>query len=311
MATGGTYFSPLLLQAMLLYVLRCSPDIVGFENSAEGSFAAAMPFRHEFDRLLASDGCRMLLTSSITTIQALLLMSDVLFAWLDERRVAWHYLSIATSMIIDLGMHTEQERHSPEGLVQLEELEVRRRVFWAAFSMSIFPPLGDWALAWRMFTKLTTRSVLDKIQAIYQGRPARLRDVDCNVPAVFMDEFEELEPFRTDGFSLTPEDTDSPSYSVSHLHYLCSLNVITERILLEIYTSKAHHRHGGQMREAANLLQRQLDQWQESLPAHLSVRVAAPGGRYSEIGTSPLPHVLSLLYVSSLQRRSCPVCYLR
>jgi hypothetical protein len=80
-------------------------------------------------------------TSKITTIQALLLMSDVLFAWMDERSVAWHYLSIATSMIIDLGMHTEQGGHPPEGLAQLERLEIRRRVFWTAFSKSISTPL--------------------------------------------------------------------------------------------------------------------------------------------------------------------------
>lgn len=159
--------------------------------------------------------------------------------------------------------------------------------------------------------KLTARSVLDKIQAIYQGRPVRLRDVDCSVPAVFMDEFEELEPFRTDGYSLTPGDTDSPSYSVSHLQHLCSLSIIADRILLEIYTRKAHERSGGSLREAANHLEQQLDQWRERLPAHLSTQADAPGEQYATIGTSPLPHVLSLWYVSSRLRPPVPVCYLR
>ena len=145
MAAGsgeGTYYSPLLLQAMLLYALRCSATTLGFADSQEGGHAASLPFRRTFEQLLYGDHGRTACRSRITTIQALLLMSDVLFAWLDEKSVAWHYLGMAINMIVDLGMHSEQNIIMSEDLHQLEWLETRRRVFWAGFSefTSTVPP---------------------------------------------------------------------------------------------------------------------------------------------------------------------------
>lgn len=133
-AGGGTYFSPLLLQAMLLYALRCSPEMIGFEDSQDGGCAASLPFRREFEQLLFGDHGQTACKSKITTIQALLLMSDVLFAWLDERSVAWQYLGIAINMIVDLGMHSERDVVLSQDFRRLEWLETRRKVFWAAFS---------------------------------------------------------------------------------------------------------------------------------------------------------------------------------
>lgn len=233
-------------------------------------------------------------TSKVTTIQALLLMSDVLFAWMDERSVAWHYLSMATSMILDLGLHVERRQPSSERLASLEKTETRRRVFWSAFSKShasLIRQRDSW--------KLRAWPVLDKIQSIYQGRPARLRDTDCSVPAVFMDEFEEFEPFKTHGYSLAPGEADSPTYSVSHFRHLCSLNVIADRILHEVYSQSSQHLSAGSLSAVAQSLQEQLDRWCESLPTHLSITFDTSGTPRVENGGGPLPHVLSLQYVYS------------
>ena len=73
--------------------------------------------------------------SKVTTIQALLVMTRSLFALGEEKSAAWMYAGMAFRMMVDLGMHIE--RSSPPTSDQLsdEDLEIRRRVFWAAFGM--------------------------------------------------------------------------------------------------------------------------------------------------------------------------------
>lgn len=74
----------------------------------------------------------MLTKSSVTTIQALLLMANTLLAWCDERSLSWQYLGIAINMIIDLGIHaTNSSFYRCESA---EDLEIGRRIFWAAYS---------------------------------------------------------------------------------------------------------------------------------------------------------------------------------
>ncbi|KAH7324215.1 fungal-specific transcription factor domain-containing protein [Stachybotrys elegans] len=244
-ATGSVVYRPSFMRDMAAGG-TCSPIIIGFEDSQDGSRAASLPFRRKFEQLLFGDYGQTACKSKITTIQALLLMSDVLFAWLDERSVAWQYLGIAINMIVDLGMHSERGIVLSADFQRLEWLETRRRVFWAAF-------------------------ILDKIQSIYQGRPTRLRSTDCSVPALFLDEFEEFEPFKTDGYSLEPSDLGCPTYKKYHQSDELSMNEICQS------------------------LQEELTQWRESLPAHLSIPAHAYGTPVLGNSCEALPHTLSLL----------------
>jgi hypothetical protein len=90
---------------------------------------AGWRFRQRVRELLgnALDG------SEITTIQALLVMANSLFALGDERSAAWLYSGLAFRMIIDLGMHAEAAALSSTRNLSHEDLEIRRRVFWGAF----------------------------------------------------------------------------------------------------------------------------------------------------------------------------------
>lgn len=143
MAQNGRRFSKILLNAMYFasseYLSRAA-----VASSLQGTTAArcnaadnctqGMVFRRRVDALLQAPDSQLLFKSDVTTAQALLIMAHTLFSWCDERSASWHYAGIAMNMIIDLGLHTEPvRRFTPSHCDQSEDLEVNRRVFWAAF----------------------------------------------------------------------------------------------------------------------------------------------------------------------------------
>lgn len=120
---------------------------------------------------------------------------------------------------------------------------------------------------------LTRRDVVaDKIQSIYQGRPPRLRDADCSIPLLFLDEHEELEPFNTVTYTARAQQLDTPTRSVSTKQELCRLSVIAESILATLYAESSSRQDANAMLEAAASLQGELESWRGSLPTHLSLQ---------------------------------------
>lgn len=137
MACQGPSFSPLLLNAIFFVASKhvASKGGSGLDGSCSGTDQcnAGVPFRHKIEDILYNREDKVLCRSSITTIQALLLLSDVLFSWCDERSLSWHYLGIAINMIVDLGIHSDNSTLVQGNLHLSEALETHRRVFWAAF----------------------------------------------------------------------------------------------------------------------------------------------------------------------------------
>ena len=141
MASKGPHFSPLLLNTIFFVASKhvASKDGPRLEESCNSidNCNSGLLFRRKIDNILHHPETQVLCKSSITTVQALLIMSDALFSWCDERSLSWHYLGIAINMIIDLGIHSEKstlmlaKSHSPE------EMETHRRLFWAAFGKII------------------------------------------------------------------------------------------------------------------------------------------------------------------------------
>ncbi|KAK5707378.1 hypothetical protein LTR17_020774 [Elasticomyces elasticus] len=260
MSCGGLNFSPLLLNAILFATAEHSPNDAGRCSTVDGC-AGGTSFRKNVEAILYQPDTQALCKSRVTTIQALLLMSDALFRWCDERSLSWHYMGIAINMIIDLGIHTTRSRFYKSG--SLEDQEIGRRVFWAAY-------------------------VSDKYQAVYQGRPARLQDIDCQVPIVFLDQYDELEPFNTLTYSATPRLTSSPTYSISIFEQLCKLSVITNKILSALYVEQCTTTNPVVLMESANRLHIELERWQGDLPDHLNIRSADASD------SDTLPHTLSL-----------------
>lgn len=130
MACNGPYFSVPLLNAMLFVAAKYSPSQLSNDMEST-SCVSGMTFRREVESFLYQKDTQLLSTSSITTAQALLLMADALFSWCDERSLSWHYLGIAISMIVDLGVHTKRSTFYRTG--SAEKHEVGRRLFWSAY----------------------------------------------------------------------------------------------------------------------------------------------------------------------------------
>lgn len=131
MACAGPYFSRLLLNAIYFGASKFSPRTEVRRNPGDVR-TAGWKFRERVRELLG----QCLDRSEITTIQALLIMTNSLFALGDERSAAWLYAGIAFRMIIDLGLHVDASELSGSRRGSDEDLEIRRRVFWGAFGES-------------------------------------------------------------------------------------------------------------------------------------------------------------------------------
>ena len=130
MACQGPYFSKLLLNAIYFSTSKFTSRVETRSDPADVR-TSGWAFRGRVKELLVS----AVEESKVTTIQALLVMARSLNALGEEKSAAWMYAGMAFSMMVDLGMH--MERSSPFTSDQLsdEDLEIRRRVFWAAFGM--------------------------------------------------------------------------------------------------------------------------------------------------------------------------------
>jgi hypothetical protein len=132
--------------------------------------------------------------------------------------------------------------------------------------------------------------VADKVQSIYQGRPVRLREVDVNVPICFLDDYEELEQFGPVSYSQSELSPSRPTHSVSIFEQLCSLSVIMDKIISNIYTERSGSRDAKHLFGVSQSLHDELKRWRSSLPDHLAVK--------SNGTTQSLtPQMLSLMYV--------------
>ncbi|KAH7379595.1 fungal-specific transcription factor domain-containing protein [Pyrenochaeta sp. MPI-SDFR-AT-0127] len=238
MACKGPFFSKLLLNAMYYSVSKHSPCTSIRKDPLDKS-TAGWSFRERFSSLLRD----MYDRSRITTIQALLIMASSLFTRCDEKSASWLYAGLAFNMIIDLGIHDVSSM--PEDTAE-EELETRRRVFWAAY-------------------------MIDKTQCLYQGRHPCLRLADTNMPLQFMDDYEEFEPFSTVSFHPTRTPSALPSYSISILKNLCKLCMIMEQIQTRLYAIGKTHKFHGQLVNEAIALETDLTIWRNGLPSYLEL----------------------------------------
>ncbi|KAH8781056.1 fungal-specific transcription factor [Diaporthe sp. PMI_573] len=258
MACNGPYFSKILLNAIYFGASKFSPRRE-VRRDPDDVRTAGWAFRERVRKLLGD----ALDKSEITTIQALLVMTNSLFALGDERSAAWLYAGLAFRMIVDLGMHVDAPGLGIPRKFSDEDLEIRRRVFWGAF-------------------------VVDKIQSLYQGRPASLKEADTLVPIKFLDTFEEFENWKPFAYSADATSYHgSPAYSVSTFTYLCRLSVVMSDILSCIYTERAFDKSASELSTMLGILSSKLATWKDALPAHL---VFDPWSN----GLIPPPHVLSL-----------------
>ena len=129
-ATGGDYFSKLLLNAIYHNASRFASDLLVMKH-ASSMTALRKKFRERFSYLLRET----LGESKTTTTQALLVMSNSLSPIGDDRSAIWLYSGMAFRMMFDLGLHTVGFGAFRQKKPSEEDNEVQRRLFWSAFSI--------------------------------------------------------------------------------------------------------------------------------------------------------------------------------
>ncbi|PSN68595.1 hypothetical protein BS50DRAFT_586044 [Corynespora cassiicola Philippines] len=259
MACGGSYFSKLLLNAIYFGASKFSPRLE-VRRDPNDVRTAGWRFRERVRELLGG----ALDKSEITTIQALLVMTNSLFALGDERSAAWLYAGIAFRMLIDLGLHIDDPDLASTRRFSDEDIEIRRRVLWGAF-------------------------VVDKIQSLYQGRQVTIKPSDIFVPMKFLDTFEEYEDWAPFAFSnqTTSAHPGCPSYSVSTFRCLCQLSIVLSDILSSIYDERSFEKDPEELSSILETLHSKLTAWQKALPKHLAVNL-------KKAPTALPPHGMSL-----------------
>ncbi|KAM0719976.1 hypothetical protein Q7P37_004111 [Cladosporium fusiforme] len=260
MACNGPYFSKILLNAIYYGASKFSPRLE-LRKDPDDVRTAGWQFRNRVRDLLG----QALDHSEITTIQALLQMSNSLFALGDEQSAAWVYAGTAFRMLVDLGLHVDATMLPMMHRLSEEDLEIRRRVYWAAF-------------------------VVDKMQSLYQGRPASLRALDGQVPIMFMDTYEELEQWNPFAYTAGSSYPGSPSYSVSTFKEFCKLCIILHDVLDRMYCEGKEKRSTESLIQDLDTLEMRMHDWRTNLPAHLIID-------FSDSNSTkhvPPPHVFSL-----------------
>ncbi|KAK4557109.1 hypothetical protein LTR86_006090 [Recurvomyces mirabilis] len=268
MACNGPYFSKILLNAIYYGASKFSTRLE-LRKDPDDVRTAGWRFRDRVRELLG----RAMDRSEIPTIQALLQMTSSLFALGDEQSAAWLYAGTAFRMVIDLGLHIDATLLPSHTRLSEEDLEIRRRVFWSAF-------------------------VLDKIQSLYQGRPAALQHQDCQVPFSFLDEYEELEHWVPFAYSGADEYSGSPGYSVTTFTELCKLCIILNQVLNRVYNSRGGPDQSDVLLQDLQRLEADLNAWTNAMPVHLRL----PQAIATAAVDAPPPHVLSLAAMGNMVR---------
>lgn len=130
--------------------------------------------------------------------------------------------------------------------------------------------------------------VIDKLQSLYQGRPAALRNQVTNAQLTIVDDHEELELF--DSLSYTERTLPiSPAYTLSTFIATCKLSLIMDKILMTLYSENSSSRDPAMLLQECKSLHIELEEWREALPQNLEFKSSSP------VSKTPLPHTLALL----------------
>ena len=106
---------------------------------------------------------------------------------------------------------------------------------------------------------------------------------------MFLDQYEEMEPWKPFGISNTHQYPGSPTYSISSFTSLCQLCVFMNRIRNQFYSEKTRVPESNQVVAELKSFYQELENWHGNLPPHL---------KYDPLNVAqvvPPPHVLALL----------------
>ncbi|KAL5359036.1 fungal-specific transcription factor domain-containing protein [Aspergillus floccosus] len=263
---GGPYCSEFLLNAVFACSSKFSerPDVRTDPRRPE---TAGKRFFERCDQIIAEES--LLTRSSIPTIAGLIMLGSTFNAW-GQTSKGWLYTGFALRMVYDLGLHLDCKEIAGSSA---EDIEVRRRVFWAAF-------------------------ICDKLQSLYLGRPFTIQLRDAHVSRDFMDTFEENELWTPYVDPLNPP-SHSPHpfrptriHSVSVFQQLCSLSKIMTSIIDRFYMVSAT---GPRARKHLDQIDRRLTTWYLKLPPALRFEPWADDPTAPSPATVAAPNIIILL----------------
>jgi len=164
---------------------------------------------------------------------------------------SYFLIAAAVRISTSIGMH---RRGNSFGLSPVES-EQRCRIFWILY-------------------------ILDKDMALRSGRPPCINDDDCNV--------ELPDEHALDGTGEVPLDNSKAKFNL--FRCMVEFAIIESKVYMQLYSAKASKQSDGELLNTIGDLDRELEEWKDSVPAEFSPDCEA----YSTAQSAKLMHIMIL-----------------
>ncbi|KAL4927916.1 putative C6 transcription factor (Ctf1B) [Aspergillus undulatus] len=199
----------------------------------------------------------------ISLVQSLLLMT-YWYETPDDQKDTWHWMGVSLSLAHTIGLHRDPAN---------SRMDIRRQRMWKRI----------W---WSTYTR-------DRLIALGMRRPMRVKDDDCDVPMLTLDDFE-FHPFSPEIVSMV--GNSEVLQSVNHQRELASMFIEKAKLclcvshVLSAQYSVLSHKFGGTMETTMMLVPKksaaetfevrrcdqELEDWLAHLPTEIQYSSAAP-----------------------------------
>jgi hypothetical protein len=199
----------------------------------------------------------------ISLVQSLLLMT-YWYETPDDQKDTWHWMGVSLSLAHTIGLHRDPAN---------SRMDIRRQRMWKRI----------W---WSTYTR-------DRLIALGMRRPMRVKDDDCDVPMLTLDDFE-FHPFSPE--IVTMVGSSEILQSVTHQRELASMFIEKAKLclcvshVLSAQYSVLSHKFGGTMETTMMLVPKksaaetfevrrcdqELEDWLAHLPTEIQYSSAAP-----------------------------------
>ena len=199
----------------------------------------------------------------ISLVQSLLLMT-YWYETPDDQKDTWHWMGVSLSLAHTIGLHRDPAN---------SRMDIRRQRMWKRI----------W---WSTYTR-------DRLIALGMRRPMRVKDDDCDVPMLTLDDFE-FHPFSPEIVNMV--GSSEILQSVTHQRELASMFIEKAKLclcvshVLSAQYSVLSHKFGGTMETTMMLVPKksaaetfevrrcdqELEDWLAHLPTEIQYSSAAP-----------------------------------
>ncbi|KAL2827645.1 fungal-specific transcription factor domain-containing protein [Aspergillus pseudoustus] len=224
----------------------------------------------------------------ISLVQSLLLMT-YWYETPDDQKDTWHWMGVSLSLAHTIGLHRDPAN---------SRMDVRRQRMWKRI----------W---WSTYTR-------DRLIALGMRRPMRVKDDDCDVPMLTLDDFE-FHPFSPEIVNMVGDS--EILQSVSHQRELASMFIEKAKLclcvshVLSAQYSVLSHKFGGTMETTMMLVPKksaaetfevrrcdqELEDWLAHLPTEIQYSPSAPKTKLSEANEVLHSHraLLKMVYLTT------------